>query len=253
MKTFVSVIIPVYNMELFIAETLQSVLASDYPNFEVIAVDDGSTDASLRILHDWAQKDARLHVFSTKNSGVSHTRNYAVRQSKGTYILPVDADDLIAPSFITEAASLLDKEKDTKVVVPRIMLFGRKEKKWRIPPFSRALLARRNMLPVCCMYRRSDFDRIGGYCEDITAREDWDFWIAMLKDKGKVNTLNNVGYYYRIRPRSKRITDRKRDIETITLLNQRHADFFQRELGGPLRRMRSWSKMINFLTKPWRK
>ncbi|MGO8078119.1 hypothetical protein AB9F41_37935, partial [Rhizobium leguminosarum] len=78
-----------------------------------------------------------------------------------------------------------------------------------LPEFSLSLLARRNHIDTCALYRRTDFDRIGGYCEEIIAREDWDFWISLLKDGGEVVRLPEVGCYYRVRKQSKRIRDRK--------------------------------------------
>ena len=105
------------------------------------------------------------------------------------------------------------------------------------------------MLPIFSLYRRSDWERIGGYCEDIIAREDWEFWIAMLKDGGRVVRLPEVGLYYRVRPQSKRVSDRALKHHVIDTLNRRHPEFFERELGGPLRYRRSWSRVINFFSK----
>ena len=80
----VSVIIPVYNMDRFVQETLDSVLASDYPNFEVIVVDDGSTDNSNAILQEYERKDSRIHLFSQPNRGVSSARNKALEEAKAS-------------------------------------------------------------------------------------------------------------------------------------------------------------------------
>ena len=95
----VSVVVPVYNMEAFLPETLDSILASDYPNFEVVVVDDGSKDASYRIACDYAKKDQRVRAYTQPNGGACAARNQAVRLAKGEFILPVDADNLIAVSY----------------------------------------------------------------------------------------------------------------------------------------------------------
>lgn len=245
----VSVIVPFCNMAPWLAETLASVLASDYPNFEVVAVDDGSTDDSRRIADGFAARDSRLRVVSQPNGGVCRARNHAVAEARGEFILPVDADDLIAPTLISQAAAVLAADPEVKVVVPSGEFFGLRSGPWRLPEFSLRLLARRNMIPCSALYRRSDWERVGGYCEEIIAREDWDFWISVLKDGGRVVRLPEVGLWYRIRSNSKRIADRKLKAHVTRVLNARHADFFERELGGPLRRSRSWSRFINLLAR----
>ena len=252
MPPLVSVIIPIYNMESFLAETLQSVLASTYPHFEVILVDDGSTDKSVDIAQSFVDNDQRVHLFRQENAGPCRARNRAVKESKGKYIFPHDADDLLAPHFLSDAVAVLEAQPEVKLVCPTIEFIGARKGIWQLPTFDRHLLARRNHIAACALYRRTDFDRVGGYCEEMIAREDWDFWIAMLKDGGEVVRLPEVGYWYRVRSGSKRFRDRKRNAHVIQMLNRRHAAFFERELGGPLRRMRSWSRCINFFTHPFR-
>ena len=252
MPPLVSVIIPIYNMESFLAETLQSVLASTYPHFEVILVDDGSTDKSVDIAQSFVDNDPRVHLFRQENAGPCRARNRAVQESKGKYIFPHDADDLLAPHFLSDAVAVLEAQPEVKLVCPTIEFIGARKGIWQLPAFDRHLLARRNHIAACALYRRTDFDRVGGYCEEMVAREDWDFWIAMLKDGGEVVRLPEVGYWYRVRSGSKRFRDRKRNAHVIQMLNRRHAAFFERELGGPLRRMRSWSRCINFFTRPFR-
>lgn len=248
-KALVSVIIPVYNMEKFLRETLDSVLASDYPNFEVVLMDDGSSDTSLDIAQEYASKDKRMQVHVQANAGPCAARNHAISLARGTYILPVDADNRITPTFISHAVAEIEKDPEVKVVCPRAEFIGDRSGEWTLPPFSLRLLARRNMIDTCALYRKADWERIGGYCEEIIAREDWEFWISMLKDGGKVVRLPQVELYYRVRAGSKRIQDRSLKPHVTKVLNIRHAEFFRRELGGPLRSVRSWSRFINRLDR----
>ncbi len=244
MNPLVSVIIPVYNMESFLAETLQSVLNLDYPNLEVILVDDGSKDSSLSVAESFASRDGRIKIFSQANTGVCKARNLAIARASGEFILPVDADDLIEPDYISKAVPHFSDE-EVKVVLSNADFFGDSMGKWTLPPFDLHLLAHRNMLPATAMYRKSDWERVGGYCEEIIAREDWDFWISLLKEGGKVVRLPEVLLHYRIRPHSKRIEDRRWKRHVIDVLNERHPEFFMRELGGPLHYRRSWSVVLN--------
>lgn len=248
-KPLVSVVIPVYNMEEFLEETLDSVLSSDYPNFEVIVMDDGSKDRSLEIAESYKSRYENVRVYTQANSGVATARNHAISKAGGVYILPVDADNRISKELIHSAVDILESDPEVKVVCPRAEFFGDRSGEWILPPFSLSLLARKNMMDTCAVYRKSEWERIGGYCAEIVAREDWEFWISMLKDGGKVVKLPEIGLFYRVREQSKRVTDRLLKKHVIDVLNRRHPDFFERELGGPLRYQRSWSRLINRISR----
>lgn len=241
----VSVVIPVYNMEAYLAETLRSVLASDYPAFEVVIMDDGSKDDSLAVARQFASADARVSVYTQPNAGACVARNQAIARTKGRYILPVDADNTISPDFIRRAVEVIESDDEVKVVAPRADFVGDRSGEWHLPPFSLSLLARKNIMDTCALYRKTDWERVGGYCEEIVAREDWEFWIALLKDGGKVVRLPEICLHYRIRQQSKRVSDRMKKRHVVEVLNQRHPEFFERELGGMLHRRRSWSRVIN--------
>lgn len=96
----VSVIIPVYNAEKYIKRCLDSVLAQSYRNFEVLLIDDGSTDNSGRICDEYRFRDNRIRVIHNKNCGVAATRNVGIREAQGDYIAFVDSDDYIDPDML---------------------------------------------------------------------------------------------------------------------------------------------------------
>lgn len=97
MKETISVIIPVYNVDAYISECFDSILAQEHQDFEVIAVDDGSTDRSGMICDAYAAKDARFHVIHTENRGVGQARNLAMEQMTGEYCFFLDPDDVLEP------------------------------------------------------------------------------------------------------------------------------------------------------------
>ena len=105
----VSIIIPVYNAEKYLEQCLDSVCGQSYKNLEVLAVNDGSTDSSEKILEKYASKDSRIQVFHNENHGVSYSRNYAIERSTGAYITPVDSDDIIAPDYIEILVQMMEK------------------------------------------------------------------------------------------------------------------------------------------------
>ena len=232
----------------YIEETVKSVLSSDYDNFEIILVDDGSKDNSLSIAKNLSYKDDRIKVISQNNSGVSAARNNGISNALGEYIFPLDADDKIAPELLSRSVKEFLSDKDVKCVTCRAEFFGSKTGEWKLREFSLPLIARKNMIPASAMFKKTDWERTGGYSTEIIAREDWDFWIGVLKDGGKVVRLDYIGLFYRIRENSKRVTDRALKKHVIAVLNRRHPEFFHRFLGGPLRYRRTWSRVINFIS-----
>lgn len=95
-----SIIIPVYNVEYFLRDTLHSILEQKFTDYEVILVDDGSKDNSLMVCREMAAKDERFKVFHKDNSGVSNTRNFGLERAIGDYVYFMDSDDLLHPQFL---------------------------------------------------------------------------------------------------------------------------------------------------------
>ena len=243
----VSVVIPVYNMEQYLAETLDSVMSSNYPDFEVIVMDDGSTDGSLSLAKDYAKNYPRIHVFTQNNGGASSARNNAISKSQGSYILPVDADNTISDNYISEAAKVLENNPKVKLVSCEADFIGKKTGRWKFTPFSINLLCRRNLIDNCAMYRKVDWEKAGGYCEEILGREDWDFWLSLFETGGEFVRLPIIGLYYRVRPNSKRVQTRHLYKDIIDMLNARHKPLFYKELCGELHYQRTYSKAFNIV------
>ena len=107
----ISVIIPVYNASAFLSECLDSVLEQTHQNFEIICVNDGSTDDSLSILNTWASYDKRIKVYSQENQGQSAARNKGLDLAKGKYIFFLDSDDFIHPQTLEAAHYYAEKNK----------------------------------------------------------------------------------------------------------------------------------------------
>lgn len=250
MKPLVSVIVPIYNAAPFLRETLDSIVASTYRPIEVVMVDDGSHDDSLKIAQTYCEQHAECQVIAQKNRGVSAARNTAIKAAKGTYILPVDADDKIADTFIEKAVEVIEHDNNIRVVGCRCWMFGAVDKEWKLPDFSHSLLARKNMIPATALYRKADWERCGGYCEEEIYREDWDFWLSMMELGGTFYRLNEILFYYRIAPLhstgSRRVLAKGRKKIIVDAINRRHPEYLKKYLGGPLHYHRSWSRFINF-------
>ena len=110
-QDLVSIVIPIYNVEEFLRECVDSVLAQAYRNIEVILVDDGSPDQCPEICDRYAEQDSRIQVIHQANSGLSGARNAGIKQAKGKYIAFVDSDDSIKPDFIKKLYAAIVKNR----------------------------------------------------------------------------------------------------------------------------------------------
>ena len=104
----VSVVVPAYNAAWSLDETLASVCAQTYPELEVLVVDDGSTDATAEVAATWSGRDPRVRLISKPNGGVASARNRGMREARGVYVAPIDADDLWAPDHVERQVAALE-------------------------------------------------------------------------------------------------------------------------------------------------
>ena len=177
----ISVIVPCYNSSRFIQETVASLLAQTRRDFEVIFVDDGSTDdtaGTLARLIDASAPTRRMTLAAQPNAGVAAARNRGIALARGRYILPLDADDRIAPAMLEICAGVLDGKPDTALVFPDRRDFGAREGVFNSGAFVLARLKYFNQLPYCAMFRRALWESVGGYRTNVSGFDDWDFWVA---------------------------------------------------------------------------
>lgn len=116
MDELISVIVPIYNTEKYLVECVESIRKQTYSNIEIILVDDGSTDASIEICDEFAEKDSRVRVFHKENEGVAVARNFGIQQSNGQYVVIVDSDDVAVDKMI-EVLYTQIKENDADIAV----------------------------------------------------------------------------------------------------------------------------------------
>lgn len=128
-KTKISVIVPVYNGEEFLSQCLDSILAQTLQDIEILCVNDGSTDDSLKILKGYAKKDKRIQIINQKNQGLSASRNNAMKIAKGEYISFIDADDYINEQFLEELYNSAIKE-NADIALGNIIRVENGEKPW---------------------------------------------------------------------------------------------------------------------------
>lgn len=225
----VSIVIPCYNAGFYLAGTVQSALDQTLQEIEIVIVDDGSSDsATLRLLveSNWP----RTRILHQTNAGPAAARNRAIEAASGDYILPLDADDLLEPTYAAKAAAVLDSQPDVGIVYCRAVKFGAEEGPWELPAFSKGGLALGNVIFASAMFRRSDWQRFGGFDENLRhGMEDYDFWIRLAQEGRGVVQLPEVLFRYRVREGSRTALfeqDREQVVATYAAIFRKNRDFF---------------------------
>jgi glycosyltransferase involved in cell wall biosynthesis len=222
----VSFIVPVYNGAEYVTETIRSIIAQTYQQWECIIVNDGSTDHSQQVVESLIDHDHRFTLINIPNSGVSIARNTAVAHSNGKYLFPLDADNKIAATCIERCVEEFEKRDDVKLVYTEAELFGASSGLWNLPPFDYRTMLKYNMVDNSSLFLRADFDRVGGYRTNMVhGLEDWDFFIALLAPYAneQIVKIKDPLFYYRVNPSGRRMTvaasKRQTDMEELLIYN----------------------------------
>jgi len=203
----VSVIIPVYNAEKYISETIESVISQTYTDWEIIAVDDGSTDGSTKILKKYEQQlSQRFYVIVQKNSGISAARNTAIKISKGKYIAFLDHDDLWLPKILDKQVELLDSNKELGLVYSDNYMIGSDNnlknksiflcKRYRGDVFNDLFL--RNFIPLLTVVIRRDvLNKVGMFNQKYKIAEEYDLFLR-IADQYPIDFVDEPLAKYRV-------------------------------------------------------
>jgi glycosyltransferase involved in cell wall biosynthesis len=201
----VSVLMPVYNGEAYVAQAVESILAQTFMDFEFLITDDGSRDRSLEILQDYASRDSRIRLISRENRGLIPTLNELLEQSQGQFLARMDADDIALPNRLTAQVEFLHAHSDYVCVGGCYDLLDQDGLKI-MPVFmptqneeiqSFILSGRTIINHPCAMIRRHALQAIGGYDPTMVTVEDLDL-LLRLGEVGKLANLNEFVLRYRL-------------------------------------------------------
>jgi glycosyltransferase involved in cell wall biosynthesis len=230
----VSVIVPVYDTGRDLERALRSVEAQTYRDRELVVVDDGSTDATtLAVLEAWSRRPG-VTVHRQPNRGPAAARNAAVERARGAYVVPLDADDWLAPTFLERTIPILEGDPDVGVVHTWVALVGGHTGVWRTGEFSLAALLARCTVHVCSPYRREIWTDVGGYDPRfVHTGEDWDFWLGAAARGWKGRGVPEVLAYYQRSPtsREKRARAPERAGHVMQTLVEKHRALYQAHVG----------------------
>lgn len=226
----VSIVIPCHNDGRYLPEALASARAQTHPDTEIILVDDCSTDLdTLRLLA--RLRDEGQTVLNTEGTkGPSAARNVGIAHATGQYILPLDADDIIAQTYVAKGAAVLDERPDVGICYCKARFRGFKRGRWKLPPFTIASMLLGNKIFATALFRKCDWEAVGGYAEDLhAAPEDYDFWLSLLERGVKVYRIDEELFYYRIRSNSRtaQIIQAGKVESSLQEIRQRHSSIYK--------------------------
>jgi len=201
----ISVVMPVYNGEQYLRRAIDSILAQTYADFEFVIVDDGSRDATLSILQEYAARDARFRIISRPNTGIVGALNDGLQAARGELIARMDADDAAYPERFAKQVAFLDAHPECVGVGTAFMMVDPegdpiREVLWTASSeeIHRELLAGRGgMAHPTAMLRLAAVRQVGGYRRETQYAEDLDLWLR-LTEHGKLSNLPEVLLDYRI-------------------------------------------------------
>lgn len=197
-KGKVSIVVPCYNQAKYLPEALDSVLAQLYTNWECIIVNDGSLDDTEIIVQRYLKKDNRFKYISKINEGLAIARNIGISHSDGEFILPLDADDLIASQYLEKAVEWFTLKPETKIVYCKADLFGVVNEPWELDEFNYDRFIWDNCIFCTAMFKRNDYNKTRGYNPNMVyGLEDWDFWLSLLDRSDIVHRIDEVLFHYR--------------------------------------------------------
>jgi glycosyltransferase involved in cell wall biosynthesis len=203
----VSVIIPLFNKEQFIEQTLQSVLNQSYKNLDCIIVDDGSTDNGRQITQKFIDRNSlSWQLVSQQNAGQTKARNHGIRLSNGEYLAFLDSDDLWAPTKIQSQVEAMIENPECVLVLSAYAIFGNRTIRPRVVRHKRSKRMNSRWLDMrgfggglesLGLVRRRTIDEIGMFDEELSTSSGLDLSLRLARC-GEIVLLKRIGLYYRI-------------------------------------------------------
>ena len=204
----ITVALSVYNNAEYLAEALDSILAQTFADFELVIVDDGSTDRSPAIIDRYATTDLRIRVIRQANQGLVASLNHIIAEARGAYIARMDGDDLAMPERFARQVAFLDEHPDHGVIGTQIRTIDARGRRRSEPPIDHPLsadiiaAALPTASPLChpsVMMRRDILEAAGGYRPAYRHCEDYDLWLR-LAERTRIANLPERLHLYRYSP-----------------------------------------------------
>ncbi len=202
-RPLISVVLPVYNGKLHLEEAIESILAQSFTNFELILIDDGSTDTSQKILREFELRDRRVRVITQENKGLATTLNEAIKNSYGMFVARMDQDDIALPNRLERQLEWLEKT-GADICGSWVRFFGAGGRRvWKCYQTDQAIkidMLFRSPLAHPAVLMRADVAKNFCYRPEFDKAEDYDLWVRFAQAGLKMTNIPEVLLLYRIHP-----------------------------------------------------
>ncbi|UOA21213.1 putative glycosyltransferase EpsJ (plasmid) [Sulfitobacter indolifex] len=200
----VSIVMPAYNAAAFIDEALTSIAAQSFTAWEIIIVDDGSSDDTADIAERWAQQDKRIRVLKQANAGASAARNTGLEAARAAWIAFIDSDDWVHRDYLVKLMKPLKKKPLNAVfcIAVDVVSDGSRGKRWIPPPKDNLFPVFATDCPIAVhsgIFRRSVLQEIGGWDPDLGTCEDWDLWMRLARTTNRIENVMEELAFIRLR------------------------------------------------------
>jgi glycosyltransferase involved in cell wall biosynthesis/peptidoglycan/xylan/chitin deacetylase (PgdA/CDA1 family) len=233
----VTVVIPCYNLGAYVNEAVQSVLDQTYPNFEILLIDDGSTDPVTRLLFA-SYRRPRTRILRTENQGLARTRNLGIREAAGRYVSFLDADDLFEPTFLERTVSVLEADPSVAFASCWLVGFGEASFLWTPATCDFPHLLAEDTVCTAALTRREALVSVGGFDDamPVPGYEDWDLAIGLVERGLRGRIVPEMLFRYRIRPGSMTgsCTAPENHARLMRYIVEKHPDAYERHVPGVL-------------------
>jgi len=230
----VSVVMAAHNVERYVASAIESVLAQTFTDFELVVVNDGSTDQTLQQIQPYAQRDSRIRLIHQSRQGIPRVRNTACAHAAGKYIAVLDADDLALPDRLAKQVDYMETNPDVALLGGQVRYFndqGLLDQYSQTPTDSeevaRRLPERNAFIHSTVMMRREVFRAVGDY--RFPYAEEYDLYLRFA-DRYRLANLPDVLTYYRVHPNQRSVTGTIGDV--LFALAARHCARARRRTGS---------------------
>ena len=243
----VSIVIPCYKQAELLPDAVESVVAQTLTDWELVIVDDGSPDDTEQVAEALAARHPtkNIRVVRQDNAGLSSARNAGIAVTRGEYVLPLDADDRIAPTMLERTHRLLEENPRVAIAYTDIRRFGDDDTVVRVREFSPLILPAVNCFSYCSLYRREVWEAVGGYNSNMVhGYEDWDFWVGAVEHGYRARRIPDPLVEYRIRGGTMYSRALLRHAELRSQLRRNHPSVYRWD-----RRLRRWPVVRAMLLK----
>lgn len=222
-----SVILPCYNLGSMLEDAVRSILRQTLDNIEVIVVDDVSPDENTKAVLKYLESHITV-IYRPQNGGASAARNTGIKVANAEYILCLDADDMIEPTYLEEAYNLFEMDSRIGIVAPYTKITGVRNGSWK-PKDNTGLIDAlvSSPIPNASCFRKQAWEESGGYDETMRGYEDWEYWISILEKKWTIRVIPRLHYIYVTRAGSKVKTSNKNAADIVAHIVTKHEKVFR--------------------------